>query len=67
MLQKNPSKKNFYEKIEMFNKGPFVVESFVIVGSFDYDCTPKARWWQKHLKENCFKQGCNYKIKLKIN
>jgi hypothetical protein len=23
----------------MFKKGPFVVESFVSIGSFDYDCT----------------------------
>jgi hypothetical protein len=37
--QKNLSKFSFYEKIKMFKKDPFVVESFVIVGSFDYDCT----------------------------
>jgi hypothetical protein len=37
--KKNPSKHPLYEKIKMFKKGPFVVESFVIVGSFDYDCT----------------------------
>ncbi len=24
----------------MSKEGPFVVESFVTVGSFDYDCTP---------------------------
>jgi len=33
--KKNP----FYEKVKMTTKGPFVVESFVIVGSFDCDCT----------------------------
>jgi hypothetical protein len=60
MLQKNPSKIPFYEKIKLFKKGPFVVESFVIIGSFDYDCTPNAKWWQKYLKKNCFKQRCNY-------
>jgi len=37
--KKNPSKNPFYEKINMLKKGPFVVESFVIVGSFDYDHT----------------------------
>jgi hypothetical protein len=26
------------KKIKMFKKGAFVVESFVNVGSFDYDC-----------------------------
>jgi hypothetical protein len=40
MLQKKLSKIPFYEKIKMFKKGPFVVESFVIIGSFDYVCTP---------------------------
>jgi len=34
MLQKNL----FYEKVK-FQKGPFVVESFITIGSFDYDCT----------------------------
>jgi hypothetical protein len=29
----------FYEKIKMFKKCPFVVESFVTIGSFDYDYT----------------------------
>ncbi len=33
MLQKIP----FYEKIKMTTKGPFVVESFVTIGSFDCD------------------------------
>jgi hypothetical protein len=37
--KRNLSKIPFYEKIKMFKKGPFVVESFVIVGSFDYDHT----------------------------
>jgi len=35
MLKKNP----FYEKIKMFKKGTFVIESFVTISSFDYDCT----------------------------
>jgi hypothetical protein len=35
---KNLSKIPFYEKIKMMTQGPFVVESFVIVGSFDCDC-----------------------------
>jgi hypothetical protein len=39
MLPKNPSKNFFYEKVKMTTKGPFVVESFVNVGSFDCDCT----------------------------
>ncbi len=37
--QKNLSKIPFYEKIKMFKKDPFVVESFVTIGSFDYDRT----------------------------
>jgi len=37
---KNLLKNPFYEKIKMFKKGPFVVESFVTIGSFDYDQTP---------------------------
>jgi hypothetical protein len=39
MLQKNLSKNPFYEKVKMFKTGLFVVESFVNVDSFDYDCT----------------------------
>jgi hypothetical protein len=38
MLQKNPSKNLFNEKTKMTTKGPFVVESLVTIGSFDYDC-----------------------------
>jgi hypothetical protein len=37
MLQKNPSKSPFCEKVKMSTKGQFVVESFVTIGSFDYD------------------------------
>jgi hypothetical protein len=37
MLQENPSKIPFYEKIKMLKKGPFLVESAITVGSFDYD------------------------------
>jgi hypothetical protein len=37
MLQKNLSKVDFYERIKMTTKGPFVVESFVTIGSIDYD------------------------------
>jgi hypothetical protein len=37
--KKNPSKNPLYEKIKMFKNGPFMVEFFVIIGSFDYDCT----------------------------
>jgi hypothetical protein len=37
--QKNLSKIPFYEKIKMFKKDPFVIESFIIVGLFDYDRT----------------------------
>jgi hypothetical protein len=36
--KKNLSKNPFYEKVKMITKGLFVVESFVIVGSFDCDC-----------------------------
>jgi hypothetical protein len=25
--------------MKKFKKGPFVVESFITIGSFDYDCT----------------------------
>jgi hypothetical protein len=39
VTKKNPSKNPFYEKVKMFKKGPFVVGSFVTIGSFDYDCT----------------------------
>jgi hypothetical protein len=39
MLPKNPSKIPSYEKVKMFKKGSFMVESFVIDGLFDYDCT----------------------------
>jgi hypothetical protein len=39
MLQKNPLKNIFYKKTKMLKKGPFVVESFVTIGSFDYDYT----------------------------
>ncbi len=28
----------------MFEKGPFVVESLVTIGSFDYDCTRETSW-----------------------
>jgi hypothetical protein len=38
-LQKNPSKNPLYEKVKMLKKGPFVVESFINVGSFDCDRT----------------------------
>ncbi len=31
----------FYEKIKMTTKGPFVVEPFLTIGSFDYDCNHK--------------------------
>jgi hypothetical protein len=37
--KRNPSKNPFYEKVNMLKKGPILVESFVIVGSFDYDHT----------------------------
>jgi hypothetical protein len=39
MLQKYPSKTPSYEKVKMFKKDSFVIESFVTIGSFDYDCT----------------------------
>jgi hypothetical protein len=39
MLKKKFSKIPFYEKVKMSTKGPFVVESFVIIGTFDCDCT----------------------------
>jgi hypothetical protein len=40
--KKNPSKNPFYEKVKMFKKSPFVVESFVTIGPFDYDHTQKS-------------------------
>jgi hypothetical protein len=39
MLQKILSKIPFYEKIKMSIKSPFVVETVVIVGSFDCNYT----------------------------
>jgi hypothetical protein len=38
--KKNPLKNPLYEKVQKSKKGPFVVESFVTVGSFDFVCTP---------------------------
>jgi hypothetical protein len=35
--KENPSKNSFDEKIQMITKGPFMLESFVIVGSFGCD------------------------------
>jgi hypothetical protein len=39
MFQKCPSKIPSYEKVKMFFKSSFVMECFVTIGSFDYDCT----------------------------
>jgi hypothetical protein len=40
MLQKKLLKNLFYEKVKMLKKkGPFVVETFITISSFDYDCT----------------------------
>jgi hypothetical protein len=39
MLQKQSLKNPFYEKVKMSTKGSFVVESFITIGPFDYDCT----------------------------
>jgi hypothetical protein len=36
--QKDPSKSPLYEKVKMITKFPFVIESFVTIGSFDCDC-----------------------------
>jgi hypothetical protein len=36
--KKNPSKTISYEKIKILKNGSFVVESFVTIVSFDYDC-----------------------------
>jgi hypothetical protein len=45
MLQKYPSKIPSYEKVKMFKKGWFVIESFATIGSFDYDYThPHGEW-----------------------
>jgi hypothetical protein len=61
--KKNPLKIPFNEKIKMFKKVPFVVESFIIVGSFDCGCTqqkleaspkPKGNIEKTHLEQtNC--------------
>jgi len=41
MLQKKKFKKIFFfEKVKMTIKNPFVVESFVTIGSFDNGCSP---------------------------
>ncbi len=37
MLKKNLSKNPFYEKVKIFTKGQFMVESFVIINLFCYD------------------------------
>jgi hypothetical protein len=39
MLKNKPSKIPLYEKIKMSTKGSFVVESFVIIGTFYCDYT----------------------------
>jgi hypothetical protein len=39
MLLKNFFKNPFYEKSKCSKKGPFTVESFVNIRSFDYDFT----------------------------
>jgi hypothetical protein len=39
MLQKYPLENPFYEKIKIFKKGPFMIESFINVGLFDYETT----------------------------
>jgi hypothetical protein len=41
-IVKNMLQKINYEKIKMFKKGPLVLESFVTIGSFEYDCTQKT-------------------------
>jgi hypothetical protein len=68
MLQENPSKNPFYEKVNMLKKGPFVVESFVIVGSFDYDHTlTTLTHHTKHLKRmklHIFELGSRMYLKL---
>lgn len=45
MLQKNPSKDPFYEKVKMFTKVWFVTESFVTIGSFVIKCSSKYYLW----------------------
>jgi hypothetical protein len=39
VLKKKTSKIPFYEKVKISTKGPFVVESFVIIGTFGCDYT----------------------------
>jgi hypothetical protein len=39
MLKNKSSKIPFYEQVKMSTKGPFVVELFVIIGTFDCDYT----------------------------
>jgi len=39
MLQKKSFKKSFLWKNQNDHKGSFVVESFVTIGSFDWNCT----------------------------
>jgi hypothetical protein len=51
MLENKSFKKYFYEKVKMFKKGLFVVESFVTIGSFDYDYIHMQPIWLKDVKE----------------
>jgi hypothetical protein len=52
VAKNNPSKINFYEKIKMLRKNPFVVESFVTISSFDYDCTLGLFSWMTANESN---------------
>jgi hypothetical protein len=56
-LQKNLSKIHLNEKIKLFKKGPFVVESFVSNASFDYDFTLSLVIDGKIVFENCSREN----------
>jgi hypothetical protein len=66
MLQKTPLNFPFYEKIKIFKKGTFVVELFVIDGSFDYDWTLSLVMDGKILFENFSRQNIQCQLKYEI-
>jgi hypothetical protein len=61
MLQKTPFKKSFLWKSQNVQKRPIMVESFVDIGSFDYDCTQIFPIFYIHVFRTSF-QTCGMKL-----
>ncbi len=57
ILQKVSSKKSFYKKMKMTKKRTTIFESFVIVGSFDYDHIWMQGWMEKNRSRFLWKIG----------